>query len=77
MTINDFIELINEGSDVIYTLFDCNAEELISMNTDEFDNATEFSRDDLLFCKYAYYEINSVDTWIGAGCIHIEFNIEV
>lgn len=77
MTVYDFLELINEGSNVIYTLFDCNTEKLISMNTDEFDNETEFSRDDLLFCKYADYAINSVDTWIGVGCIHIEFNIEV
>ena len=77
MTIYEFIETINEGSNVIYTLFDCNREDLVSMDTDEFENATEFSRDDLLCSKYEDYEIGSVDMWIGNRAIHIEFNIEI
>ena len=77
MTIYEFIEAINEGSDIIYTIFDCNAEEVMSMDTDEFEDATEFSGDDLLFSKYADYEIGSVDMWASKGVIHIEFNIEV
>ena len=77
MTIYEFIEAINEGSDIIYTIFDCNAEEVVSMDTDEFEDATEFSGDDLLFSKYADYEIGSVDMWASKGVIHIEFNIEV
>lgn len=77
MTIYDVIESINEGSDVIYTLFDCNTEEVVSMDTDEAENATEFNRDDLLYSEYADYEIGSMDMWIDKGRIHIEFNIEV
>ena len=77
MTIYEFVESINEGSDVIYTLFDCNTEDVVSMDTDEFENATEFSRDDLLFSKYADYEVGSVDMWASKGVIHVEFNIEV
>ena len=77
MTIYEFIDSINEGSDVIYTLFDCNTEELVSMDTDEAENATEFSRDDLLYSKYEDYEIGSTDMWIDKGRIHIEFNIEI
>lgn len=77
MTIYEFIESINEGSDVIYTLFDCNTEDVVSMDTDEFENITEFSRDDLLYSKYADYEIGSVDMWVNNGRIRIEFNIEV
>ena len=77
MTIYDFIETVNEGSDVIYTLFDCNSEEVMSMDTDEEENATEFNRDDLLYSEYADYEIGSMDMWIANGRIHIEFNIEV
>ena len=77
MTIYEFIESINEGSDVIYTLFDCNKEDVVSMDTDEAENATEFNRDDLLYSEYADYEIGSTDMWIDKGRIHVEFNIEI
>lgn len=77
MTIYDFIETVNEGSDVIYTLFDCNTEDIVFMATDEAENTCEFNRDDLLFSEYADYVICSVDMWIDKGRIHIEFNIEV
>ncbi len=77
MTIYEFIESINEGSDVIYTLFDCNTEDVVSMDTDDMDNATEFNRDELLYSEYADYEIGSTDMWIAKGSIHIEFNIEI
>lgn len=77
MTIYDFIESINEGSDVIYTLFDCNAEDVVFMATDEAENTCEFNRDDLLYSEYADYSIGSVDMWIDKGRIHIEFNIEI
>ena len=77
MTIYEFIEAINEGSDVIYTLFDLNTEEVVAMDTDESDNATEFNRDDLLYSVYADYEVCSTDMWIDRGRIHIEFNIEI
>jgi hypothetical protein len=77
MTIYEFIESINEGSDVIYTLFDCNTEDLVSVVTDEDENTTELDRDELLYSKYADYEIGSTDMWVDKGRIHIEFNIEV
>ena len=77
MTIYEFIEAINEGSDVVYTIFDCNSEEVVSIVTDDGENTTEFNRDDLIFSDYADYEVGSVDMWASKGVIHIEFNIEV
>ena len=77
MTIYEFIEAVNEGSDVIYTLFDCNKEDVVFMATDEAENTCEFNRDDLLYSEYADYEIGSTDMWIDKGRIHIEFNIEI
>jgi hypothetical protein len=77
MTIYEFIETVNEGSDIIYTLFDYNTEEVIFMATDEAENTCEFNRDDLLYSEYSDYEIGSMDMWIDKGRIHIEFNIEV
>ena len=77
MTVYDFIESINEGSDVIYTLFDCKTQDAVFMATDEAENTCEFNRDDLLYSEYADYSIGSVDMWIDKGRIHIEFNIEI
>ena len=77
MTIYEFMETINDDSNVIYTLFDCNTEDVIFMATDEAENTCEFSRDDLLFSDYADYEIGSMDMWVDKGRIHIEFNIEI
>ena len=77
MTIYEFIEAINEGSDVIYTIFDCNTEDVVFITTDENEIETEFNRDDLLYSKYADYEVGSTDVWIDKGRIHIEFNIEI
>ena len=77
MTIYEFIETVNESSDVIYTLFDCNKEDVVFMATDDAENTCEFNRDDLLWSEYADYEIGSMDMWIDKGRIHIEFNIEI
>ena len=77
MTIYDIVETITEGSDVIYTLFDCNSQEVLMVATDESENAMELSRDDLLFSEYADYEVGGMDVWIDNGKIHIEFNIDV
>lgn len=77
MTIYDFVETVNEGSDVVYTLFDCNSQEVMLVCTDETDFAMELSRDELLCSSYSYYEICSMDMWIDKGRIHIEFNIEI
>lgn len=77
MTIYEFVETVNEGSDVIYTIFDCNSEEVVSIVTDDGVSETEFNRDDLLFSNYSDYEIGSMDMWAKNGVIHIEFNIEI
>lgn len=77
MTIYDFLEIFNENYETIFTLFDCNSEELVSIDTDEFENVTELSLDDLKYSDYADYEICSMDMWVDNGNIHIEFNIEV
>lgn len=77
MTIYEFLETVNDGDNMVFTIFDCNTEELVSMDTDECENATKFSRDDLTYSKYDDYEIGSIDMWIDNGKIHIEFNIEV
>ena len=77
MTIYDFIATVNENYETVFTIFDCNKEDLVSMDTDECENVTEFSRDDLAYSKYEDYEIGSIDMWVDNGKIHIEFNIEV
>lgn len=79
MTIYDFIETLNEGSDVVYTLFNLNTEEVVFMATDEADSTCEFNRDDLLYSECSDYEICSMDMWIDKeqNIIHIEFNIEI
>ena len=43
MTVYDIVEAITEGSDVIYTLFDCNSQEVLMVVTDESENAIELS----------------------------------
>ena len=77
MTIYDFLETVNEGTEIVCTLFDCNLQDVISVATDESLNAIELSREDLLYSEYADYEISSMDMWIDKGRIHIEFNIEI
>ena len=77
MTIYYFLELLNENFETVFTLFDCNTEELVFMATENAENTCEFSRDDLLDSAYSDYDICSMDMWIDNGKIHIEFNIEV
>ena len=78
MTIYEFLETLNDNDNAVYTLFDCNSEDLVFMATDEAENTCEFERDDLLYSDYSDYEIGSMDMWVrDDGKIHIEFNIEV
>lgn len=77
MTVYEIVEAITEGSDVIYTLFDCNSQEVLMVVTDESENAIELSRDDLLYSNYADCEVGGMDVWIDKGRVHIEFNIDV
>lgn len=77
MTIYDFLEALNENYETVFTLFDCNSEEVVFMATDDAENTCEFNREDLLYSEYSDYEIGSMDMWVDNGKIHIEFNIEV
>lgn len=77
MTIYDFLEMLNENHEMVFTLFDCNSENLVFMATEEADSTCQFSREDLLCSEYADYEIGSMDVWVDNNVIHFEFNIEV
>lgn len=78
MTICDFLEMVNDNFETVFSLFDCNSEELVHMTTEVVESTWEFSRDDLLYSEYADCEIGSMDMWVNdAGLIHIELNIEV
>lgn len=77
MTIYDFISSINDAYNIVVTLFDCNKEELVCMETDDGE-VQDIRADDLLELDYSDYEIGSTDIWIEPdGKIHIEFNIEI
>ena len=77
MTIYEFLKTLNDNYNTVFTLFDCNSEDLVSVDTDEAGVVTELSRSDLWYSDYADYEIGSTDMWIDKGRIHIEFNIEI
>ncbi len=77
MTIYEFVNSITDCWNIVFTLFDCNTEELVSIGTDESENAIQLTSEDLLYSDYADYEIGGVDMWIDEGKIHIEFNIDV
>ena len=78
MTIYEFLETLNDNYNTVFTLFDCNSEELVSVDTDEAGVVTELSRSDLWYSKYTDCEICSMDMWVEKdGRIHIEFNIEI
>ena len=78
MTIYEFLEMMNDNYDTVFTLFDCNAEELVSVDADEAGIVIELSRSDLWYSNYADCEICSMDMWVEEdGRIHIEFNVEI
>ena len=79
MTIYEFLETLNDNYNTVFTLFDCNLGDLVSVDTDEADGVTVLSREDLLESVYSDCEIGSMDMWIDQeeNRIHIEFNIEV
>ena len=76
MTIYDFVNSITDCWNIVFTLFDCNAEELVSIDTDD-GIKTQLDATELLYSGYEDYEIGGTDMWIDNGQIHIEFNIEV
>ena len=76
MTIYDFVNSITDTSNIIFTVFDCTKEDLISM--DDHEEVYAMSAGDLLDLIYSDYEIGGTDIWIeNDGRIHIEFNIEI
>lgn len=78
MTIYELITTLNDNYDTVFTLFDCNLEDVVFMATEAAENTCEFERDDLLYSEYADYEICSMDMWVeDDGRIHIEFNVEI
>ena len=78
MTIYDFLEMLNESHEMVFTLFNYSSENLVFMSTDEAENTCQFSREDLLYSEYADCEIGSMDVWVeNNGVIHFELNIEV
>ena len=77
MTIYEFLETLNDNYNTVFTLFDCNSEDLVSVDTDEAGVVTELSRSDLWYSDYVDCEIGGVDMWIDGDKIHIEFNIEI
>lgn len=76
MSIYDLITSINDCENIIFSLFDCNTENLICLCVEDAETY-EFSADELMFSNYAFYEIGSTDMWIDNGKIHIELNIEM
>ena len=76
MTIYDFIESITDAWNIVFTLFDCNTEELVNVCTDDGEK-TQLEATELLYSEYADYEIGGTDMWIDKDKIHIEFNIEI
>lgn len=76
MTIYEFANSITDCENIVFTIFDCNKENLISIDTDDGEK-TNLNIDELLYSDYDNYEIGGTDMWIENGKIHIEFNIDV
>jgi len=77
MNIYDFVNMINDCENVVFTIFDCNSENCVFVSDDEDDTREEFNIDELLDSKYADYEVGSMDMWMHKGQIYIEFNIDI
>ena len=76
MTIYDFITSINDTDNIVFTLFDCNTENLVSVLVDD-DHKTKLQDMELLYSKYSDCEFGSMDMWVENSQIHIEFNVEI
>ena len=75
MTIYEYLELLNDNHETVFTLFDCNTEDLVFMATENAENTCEFSKEDLLYSEYSDYDILSMDMWAKDNIIHVEFNV--
>lgn len=77
MTIYEYLELLNDNHEMVFTLFDCNTESLVFMATENAENTCEFSKENLLYSECSDYDILSVDMWAKDNIIHVEFNVLV
>ena len=77
MTIYEYLELLNDNHEMVFTLFDCNTENLVFMATENAENTCEFSKEDLLYSERSDYDILSVDMWAKDNIIHVEFNVAI
>lgn len=77
MTIYEYLELLNDNHEMVFTLFDCNTENLVFMATEHAENTCEFSKEDLLYSECSDYDILSMDMWAKDNIIHVEFNVVI
>ena len=79
MNIYDFIQMINDAYNIIFTVFDCETENRVFISDDEDETDTEFTADMLSDSKYADLEFHSIDMWMDVerGKIFIEFNVDI
>ena len=77
MTIYEYLELLNDNHETVFTLFDCNTEDLVFMATENAENTCVFSKEDLLYSEYSDYDILSMDMWAKDNIIHVEFNVAI
>ena len=77
ISIFEFVESINNDN-IVFTIFNCNTEELVTMKLDDGSRTTEFNKDDLLYGVYGDCNIGSTDIWVEKdGSVHIEFNVDI
>ncbi len=77
MNIYDFIQMINDTYNVIFTVFDCETGNRVFVSDDEDETGTEFTADMLLDSKYADLEFYSIDMWMDKGKIYLELNVDI
>ena len=77
MNIYDFIQMINDSYNMVFTVFDCETGNRVFVSDDEDETGTEFTSDMLLNSKYADLEYGSMDMWTDKGKIYIEFNVDI
>lgn len=77
MNIYDFIQMINDTWNVVFTLFDCETGNRVFVSDNEDETRTEFTSEELLDSKYADLEYHSIDMWTDNGKIYLELNVDI
>lgn len=77
MTIYDYVDIINDTENIVFTVFDCNSEDVMEFET-ENGPKKELNIDELMESVAADEEICGIDMWFDNTdrVIHIEFNID-